>query len=494
MKRLALFLVILGLLVSGRAWATQNNLVAGNFPTTSPYSGLSFVNNVNTAMTVLSSNNAGSSAPSYALSDMVWADTSNNLLKFTPNASTYYPMGAFGNSTWTAISDGVPDDAVTSTGSANAYVVTYSPVPTALFTGHLYKWITNFAVTGSATVNINGLGAKTLKKLGGTNLGTGDLGSAQVVTCVYDGTNCQITSQLATSASGVSSVATSGQVCGGTITTTGTISLCSQTNNTVIANISGSSAAPAATGVPVVTSLGIGSTSAASGTFTGIHSASSNTLALAANGADALTAFTDQGLVAGAATGGDEGAGSINAQALYVNGVAVSTGSSSGLTLLHTQTCTSGSPCSSVVFNNTYFTTACISYLVRVSNFYTSDAGGGGSQSLGVLASSNNGSSYATSYSGNALTGTNGLGAIIGLTQTSAGLIAQADVEISGMNSFSTNPSFTWNGTGPSSGGYTAPGLGSGTTIATGSYNAIKFIDPGGGTMVGTFSLYCYSS
>lgn len=77
-----------------------------------------------------------------------------------------------------------------STGSANAYVVTLSPVPTSYTAGMVIRFTSNFGNTGSATVNVNGLGAKTIKKLdGATNLASGDIASGQTITLVYDGTN-----------------------------------------------------------------------------------------------------------------------------------------------------------------------------------------------------------------------------------------------------------------------------------------------------------------
>lgn len=81
---------------------------------------------------------------------------------------------------------------ITTTGSANAYVVTYSVAPAAYYTGQRFGVITNFAVTGSATININSLGAKTIKKLvsgAKTNLASGDVSSGDYLDLLYDGTD-----------------------------------------------------------------------------------------------------------------------------------------------------------------------------------------------------------------------------------------------------------------------------------------------------------------
>ena len=81
---------------------------------------------------------------------------------------------------------------ITSSGSANAYVLTYSVAPAAYYTGQAFGFKTNFAVTGAATVNVNTLGAKTIKKLVSgtkTDLASGDIASGDYVSIVYDGTD-----------------------------------------------------------------------------------------------------------------------------------------------------------------------------------------------------------------------------------------------------------------------------------------------------------------
>lgn len=85
-------------------------------------------------------------------------------------------------------------------GSANAYTVTLSPVPTSYAAGMIVRFLATFANTGSATLNVNSLGAKTIKKTdGATNLSSGDIANGQLVVVVYDGTNFQMVSPVATS-------------------------------------------------------------------------------------------------------------------------------------------------------------------------------------------------------------------------------------------------------------------------------------------------------
>ena len=240
MKKIIAFL----LLFSSPAMASQN---ATQLPTSSPYAGLTMLNNINSAFNTFQTNFSGATAPSSATAPtnyQWWVDTSTSILKFY-DGSTWLPVAKWSGSQWVGISNGVIGTIPTSTGSANAYVVTYAPVPSAYVTGQHYPFISNFQNTGAATANINSLGAKSIKKQGGTALISGDIVSGAVVDTVYDGTNLQMLSQLGNSNSGtVTSVATSGIVTGGTITASGTIHGTSQSNHTVLSNISGSRAEP----------------------------------------------------------------------------------------------------------------------------------------------------------------------------------------------------------------------------------------------------------
>jgi len=80
----------------------------------------------------------------------------------------------------------------TSTGSANAYVLTLTPAPTALVAGMLLAFKANFANTDSCTVNVNSLGAVTIKKRGDQDCARGDIKNGQIVMIQYDGTNFQM--------------------------------------------------------------------------------------------------------------------------------------------------------------------------------------------------------------------------------------------------------------------------------------------------------------
>jgi hypothetical protein len=73
----------------------------------------------------------------------------------------------------------------------DAYTATI-PGVTAYTTHQVFEIIFTNANTGSSTININSLGAKTLKKSVSTNLASGDINAGQSFFIVYDGTNFQV--------------------------------------------------------------------------------------------------------------------------------------------------------------------------------------------------------------------------------------------------------------------------------------------------------------
>lgn len=104
-------------------------------------------------------------------------------------------------------------------GSTDAYACNLSPAITAYRTGTRYTFKANTINTGAASLNLNSLGVKTIKKWVGTakaDLTTGDIQAGQQVDVIYDGTDMQMLSQLgqvatatATIASGTIALATS---------------------------------------------------------------------------------------------------------------------------------------------------------------------------------------------------------------------------------------------------------------------------------------------
>lgn len=86
-------------------------------------------------------------------------------------------------------------------GANDTYACSLSPAPTAYVTGNQYRFKANTINTGDATINFNGIGPITIKRvIGGitANLRDGDILAGQWVTVVYDGTNMQLVSPKAT--------------------------------------------------------------------------------------------------------------------------------------------------------------------------------------------------------------------------------------------------------------------------------------------------------
>lgn len=79
-------------------------------------------------------------------------------------------------------------------GSSNAYTATLSPAPASLGSGLWCCLKANHTNTGPSTLNLNGLGIKTIVKQGNQPLVAGDIVSGQLVWVTYDGTNWQVTS------------------------------------------------------------------------------------------------------------------------------------------------------------------------------------------------------------------------------------------------------------------------------------------------------------
>lgn len=83
-------------------------------------------------------------------------------------------------------------------GGSDAYAITLAPVPTSYSTGMVVHFKANTANTGAATLDINSLGAKTIKKEYNVDLDTGDILANQLVSVIYDGTNFQMISPVPT--------------------------------------------------------------------------------------------------------------------------------------------------------------------------------------------------------------------------------------------------------------------------------------------------------
>lgn len=78
------------------------------------------------------------------------------------------------------------------TSTDNAYSVTLAPAPTSLGAGMLVRFKADAANTDAATLDVNELGAKALRKNGDKALAPGDIAAGEIVEAVYDGTRFQV--------------------------------------------------------------------------------------------------------------------------------------------------------------------------------------------------------------------------------------------------------------------------------------------------------------
>lgn len=86
-------------------------------------------------------------------------------------------------------------DYALTTGSANAYVLAVSSDMPVYAAGQVFKFLSNFANTGAATIAVNGQAAKNILKDHDVALEANDIESGQLVTIMYDGTQFQMLSQ-----------------------------------------------------------------------------------------------------------------------------------------------------------------------------------------------------------------------------------------------------------------------------------------------------------
>lgn len=95
-------------------------------------------------------------------------------------------------------------------GSTDAYAITLPTAPAAYATGQLYAFKANTINTGAATLNVNALGAITIKKGGTTDLSDGDISAGMYIIVLYDGTNFQLMARSVVAATDVQVFTASG--------------------------------------------------------------------------------------------------------------------------------------------------------------------------------------------------------------------------------------------------------------------------------------------
>lgn len=95
-----------------------------------------------------------------------------------------------------------------SAAGTDTYAVTLSPVPTSYTNGFLVRFKADVGNTGAATLNVNTLGAITIKKNNDQDLQTGDIEANQIIEVVYNSTGPVFQMQTPSAISGVADIQT----------------------------------------------------------------------------------------------------------------------------------------------------------------------------------------------------------------------------------------------------------------------------------------------
>lgn len=106
-----------------------------------------------------------------------------------------HTTGSINGITGTLMFKGYAADA----GSTDAYAISAPVTATSYAAGDTYIFKANTINTGACTLNVDSLGAKTIKKNYNSDLADGDIKANQLVEVVYDGTNFQMVSPIANS-------------------------------------------------------------------------------------------------------------------------------------------------------------------------------------------------------------------------------------------------------------------------------------------------------
>lgn len=88
---------------------------------------------------------------------------------------------------------------ISTSGSSSAYVLAASRTISAIAVGDSFIFKANHASTGATTIAIDGLATKSIKKLHDQAIAANDIENGSICHIVYDGTNFQLISSLATS-------------------------------------------------------------------------------------------------------------------------------------------------------------------------------------------------------------------------------------------------------------------------------------------------------
>jgi hypothetical protein len=100
----------------------------------------------------------------------------------------------------------------TAGGTADALTITLTPAITAYATGQIFQFIAaSTNATATPSINVNGVGVKTIKRHSGAAIQAGDISAGAVVQVAYNGTNFLLTGVTAGQASSLGVVLYSGR-------------------------------------------------------------------------------------------------------------------------------------------------------------------------------------------------------------------------------------------------------------------------------------------
>ncbi|HFD88256.1 MAG TPA: hypothetical protein ENJ35_11355 [Gammaproteobacteria bacterium] len=105
-----------------------------------------------------------------------------DLIELRPTKAFFDSLGVV---TSTAIQSSDYNYAV-DVGSANAYIATLSPAPSAYASPLQVMFLAGNTNTSASTLNVNGLGVRNIKRLDGANIRAGDIVSSEVAYLMYD--------------------------------------------------------------------------------------------------------------------------------------------------------------------------------------------------------------------------------------------------------------------------------------------------------------------
>ncbi len=182
------------------------------------------------------------------------------------------------------------------TGVAGVDTITASLAPaiTAYAAGQTFRFVSAGANTGAATLNINGLGAKSVTKNGATALAAGDIASGAAIQVTYDGTQFQLVG-VAASVSVIPSAATgTTQAQYDNSTKLATTAYADRAASSRVFSISASVASNAITVSASNLSLDFRSTTLTAGTVTTVQGTPANLVIAATDSFAAVTAAGTQ--------------------------------------------------------------------------------------------------------------------------------------------------------------------------------------------------------